>query len=75
MHLLEAKVTDSKLLKRALGRLKNELCDGFLIRLHNLDKLFLEETDASINAARAVLQSEGEEESRSVFYSSALNTS
>ena len=62
------------MLETAFANLKGELCDSVPLQLPNPDKPFVVETDASIHAVGAVLlQSEGEQEYPTVFYSKALN--
>ena len=73
-QVLEGKVLSSEVLETAFAKLKGELCDSVALQLPNPDKLFVVETDASIHAVGAVLlQSEGEQEYSTLFYSQALN--
>ena len=73
--MLKVKVTASEVVESAFGKQKDELCDGIAVNLPNPNKPFVVETDSSVHAAGAVLlQNEGEEEYRPLFFSQSLNT-
>ena len=72
--VLESKVLSSEVFQTAFAKLKGELCDSVALQLPNPNKPFVVETNARTYAVGAVLlQSEGEEEYPTLFYSQALN--
>ena len=73
-QMLEVKQTVSEVLQTAVAKFKDELLDGVAVKFANQAKRFLVETYAGIHALGAVLlQSEGDQEYPTLFYSQALN--
>ena len=73
--MLEIKVTAYEEQEMGFAKPKDELSDGFAVKLPNPHKTFFVETDASVHAVGAVvLPSEGETEYPTIFYSETLNT-
>ena len=57
----------------AFGKVKDELCEGFAVRLHNPDIRFVRETEGRIQAiGTVILKSDAEEEYPRIFYSQAI---